>query len=259
MIAVTIPSYEDLEDENGGLYTIYNVTIEDSESGIRWIVLRRYSAFANLYSALKGSHEKLKTFRFPNKSVFNTFSQFTKERRRQGFEDLLKIAINLVPRPSLVDEFLELDLHRKRAVTIRQSRSRQNSSSGELKDDTKSDLDVPHTTSLKPPSQKDEYLDVTSEGILHAAKDEVAASARVRAELPGILFNTFITTILVYCACVTFGIIDVSTTTMGRIFLTLLSLGSTFSFLRIMLIQRETKIKTRLQYELRKDKSLSSS
>lgn len=50
-------------------------------------------------------------FRFPHKSMFNTFSNYTKERRRQGFDDFLKILVTLEPFPVEVAKFLELDDH----------------------------------------------------------------------------------------------------------------------------------------------------
>jgi hypothetical protein len=40
--------------------------------------------------------------------MFNTQSTFTKERRRQGFDDFLKVLVTLMPIPE-VTEFLELD------------------------------------------------------------------------------------------------------------------------------------------------------
>jgi hypothetical protein len=43
--------------------------------------------------------------------MFNTFSNYTKERRRQGFDDFLKILVTLEPFPSEVAKFLELDDH----------------------------------------------------------------------------------------------------------------------------------------------------
>ena len=57
---------------------------------------------------------------------------------------------------------------------------------------------------------------VVNESLLVAGKDEAAANAKVRRELPSIIWRTFSTTILVYCACVATGIIDISSTTIGK-------------------------------------------
>ena len=53
----------------------------------------------------------MSTYKFPNKSMFNTFSQFTKVRRREGFDELLKLLITINPLPKNVSEFLELEEH----------------------------------------------------------------------------------------------------------------------------------------------------
>ena len=62
-------------------------------------VLRRYS----IPSLLDGS------YKFPNKSMFNTGATYTKERRKKGFDELLKL---LVDHTEFCEELLEfLDLN----------------------------------------------------------------------------------------------------------------------------------------------------
>ena len=70
------------------------------------------SAFQALHASLKEQYpDVVEPFRFPHKSMFNTFSNYTKERRRQGFDDFLKILVTLEPFPVEVAKFLELDDH----------------------------------------------------------------------------------------------------------------------------------------------------
>ena len=59
-------------------------------------VKKRYTQFLELYDSVKHRCEELSSgrYRFPNKSIFNTGAKFTKERRKQGFDELLKILEN---------------------------------------------------------------------------------------------------------------------------------------------------------------------
>jgi hypothetical protein len=91
---------------------VYNVFVEEKKTSMRWLLRKRYSAFQALHAALKEQYpDVVEPFRFPNKSMFNTFSNYTKERRRQGFDDFLKILVTLEPFPPEVAKFLELDDH----------------------------------------------------------------------------------------------------------------------------------------------------
>lgn len=93
------------------------------------------SAFQALHAALKEQYpDVVEPFRFPHKSMFNTFSNYTKERRRQGFDDFLKILVTLDPFPAEVAKFLELDDH-----VWPQAASLPKSSGNEVADD--SDVD----------------------------------------------------------------------------------------------------------------------
>ena len=63
-------------------------------------------------SAIKN---KFPFYKFPNKSLFHNSAKFTKERRVRGFDELLKILLELTPRtrsilPELKD-FLEIEKH----------------------------------------------------------------------------------------------------------------------------------------------------
>ena len=114
-LKVWVPSHEDfLDDETKQQYTIYTVKvqkqIEKGKKVVTWELKKRFSAFSDLYSATKDKYEaRLGTYLFPNKSMFNTFSQFTKDRRLMGFNELLLILIKIDPLPMLLEDFLEID------------------------------------------------------------------------------------------------------------------------------------------------------
>ncbi|CAM9101847.1 unnamed protein product [Ascophyllum nodosum] len=79
--------------------------------GRQWSVRRRYSQFSQFRQSLRRQHKEVGSFRFPNKSKFNTFAEHTKERRRTGFDEFLRLVAGLHPRPQEVDVFLAMDEH----------------------------------------------------------------------------------------------------------------------------------------------------
>jgi len=58
-----------------------------------WMIGRRYNEVAELHAALSTScaHPSFSAFKFPNKSILNTFSSHTMERRRSGFEAFFQV------------------------------------------------------------------------------------------------------------------------------------------------------------------------
>jgi hypothetical protein len=81
----------------------------DEDGKIVYEIEKRYSEFKNVFLNIK-DYLPL-DYKFPNKSIFNNSSQFTKERRMRGFEELLHLMQRV---ESLRDElhfFLELDHH----------------------------------------------------------------------------------------------------------------------------------------------------
>eukprot|EP00953_Heterococcus_sp_UTEX-ZZ885_P009823 5752-Heterococcus_DN1.PRE.2 len=79
-----------------------------SSSLYPWSLHKRYSQFQALRDTLRSRYPVVDAFHFPNKSKFNTFSEWTKERRRNGFEDFMTVLVGIWPRPAELDEFLEL-------------------------------------------------------------------------------------------------------------------------------------------------------
>jgi hypothetical protein len=56
--------------------------------------LKVYDLYAELLATSK--HPSLDTFRFPRKSIFNTFSAHTLERRRSGFREFLRLLLQIL-------------------------------------------------------------------------------------------------------------------------------------------------------------------
>jgi hypothetical protein len=110
-LSLSVKGYEDVDDGNGNLMTLYIVRVEEASKNVYYVLKKRYTDFSRLYTALKERFPEIDSFRFPNKSIFNTNAQFTKDRRRQGFDDFLKITTTMNPIPTELIEFLEIEQH----------------------------------------------------------------------------------------------------------------------------------------------------
>lgn len=287
MYSVTVPKFEEQTDSTGYLVTYYVVLIEYPPHNLRYSLYKRYSSFGILYDVLKSQYRTIEDFRFPNKSMFNTHANFTKERRRQGFDDFLKIVAKLHPMPPEVEEFLEIQdhvskLNRKTTSSNPNQNSVPTENAVQIQpsvDDGKSINDNKVKANLQQTSGKNDppvaittaangSKSVNADDVDHHTKHrklepqyiknmhkissptshgdddskvnyEMIVTKQVQAVMPKVLRTTFSATLLLYFACIYFSIIDTSNTSVGRMFLTILSVGSAFSFLRISLIKRE--------------------
>ncbi len=92
-VSLSVPKYEEQTDANGNFVTYYLVCVEAQQFNIKYYLKKRYSSFGTLYDVLKSNNPQVDAFKFPNKSMFNTHAQFTKERRRVGFDEFLLIVV----------------------------------------------------------------------------------------------------------------------------------------------------------------------
>jgi acyl-CoA-binding protein len=95
--AIDVPKFTDLEDDQGFRFTVYNIRVTQSDGKV-WTIGRRYNEISDLYAALSASckHPKLKSYKFPNKSMLNTFAMKTLERRRTGFVELFDLLLTII-------------------------------------------------------------------------------------------------------------------------------------------------------------------
>lgn len=196
--------------------------------------------FLILYNQVRNDHEdELATFKFPNKSMFNTFSQFTKVRRREGFDELLRILITINPLPQLVSEFLELDEHlnfvknsarplHEGIITLDSDDAKENKrdekvdSSGSRSNDNKDGR-----TKLKNGSN------IVSQGTkIIFPSDESAVNSRIRSKVPSIFIQVGTPVIILYTGCLYFNTIEINESTVIRVILTCVTLILTFTFIK---------------------------
>ena len=90
-----MPTYVDV-DGGGGPVTLYPVEVT-FDTGRSRTVSKRYSDVLNFHTTLlkAAPHVALETFNFPHKSIFSTSAEFTKERRRSGFEEYFELLLRL--------------------------------------------------------------------------------------------------------------------------------------------------------------------
>ena len=112
-ISAIVSSHEELSDDANQLYTVYIVDVEKEVGGDKkqWTLKKRFSAFANLHLQVRLRYKELDDYVFPHKSMFNTFANFTKDRRKAGFNELLQRLVKIDPLPMELEDFLEIDDH----------------------------------------------------------------------------------------------------------------------------------------------------
>ena len=161
---------------------------------------------------MKSRYTEIEKFRFPNKSVFNTFSEFTKERRRIGFEQFLKLVLSQNPPPIEIEEFLELESHKQQINSLSKINKTTITNTFQFEDTN---------IQKRKNSSKTKLL---TDAILRDGKYDSESMAKFWLELPRTIITTYLTTMLVYTACVIFGIIDISTSTLGNKIFSLINL-----------------------------------
>ena len=191
---------------------------------------------------MKNDHkDKLAAYKFPNKSMFNTFSQFTKIRRREGFDELLRILITIDPLPQLVSEFLELDEH----LNFAKNSTRPLHEGLTALDNNEPENLVGSKDSgsyggkEKGRTKLGNADKVTAENALIIfPSEESMANSRIRSRIPSIFGQVAIIVIALYAGCVYFSKIEINESTVIRVVLTCVTLILTFTFIKGSLEKR---------------------
>ena len=272
-LSLSVKGYEDVDDGNGNLMTLYIVRVEEASKNVYYVLKKRYTDFSRLYTALKERFPEIDSFRFPNKSIFNTNAQFTKDRRRQGFDDFLKITTTMNPIPTELIEFLEIEQHyrdyysRQPAVTTTATVvvPSNNSNEGKADDTTKttstttttqdsSNSDNTHSNNNNASNNNATRIETKSTTITNNANTTIPSSNTNNAhkntletntkqsQLIELLTSTLIYTTITYILCILLRIIDIRKTTITKIILTILALSSVVVFVRYQFLMGKEKV-----------------
>lgn len=188
------------------------------------------SAFQALHAALKDQYpEIVEPFRFPHKSMFNTFSNYTKERRRQGFDDFLKLLVSLDPLPTEVARFLELDDHVwPHAATLPQQNQENASGAGNGAAGNRKPTTAGASGSTSPTASSfsaagaNSSASASSASLSASSADGQTRSGEVKTPLTGkdvlkTMKTTFIATTVLYTVSIVLGIFDVKKSSAGEL------------------------------------------
>ena len=103
---IRVPIYQET-----GKHTLYRIEVTTDDGRTRKVE-RRYRDVLRFHGTLcrAAPHPKLEQFDFPHKSILNTNAEFTKERRRSGFEAYFALLLSLGPNYApFVETFLKPD------------------------------------------------------------------------------------------------------------------------------------------------------
>lgn len=211
-IAVSVPTYEEHTDQNGQLVTYYIVQVEYKVKNLRYSLFKRYTEFANLHAILKERFSEMEHFRFPNKSMFNTHSQFTKERRRDGFDEFVKLAMKITPMPPEFEEFLEIKGHLARLQQVQGfARAVSGDRVPSKSENTRSsNLEPQFLDKIPSPSNPTTGSSERIEGHRKATMHEM-----IRGQLPSVVKSSFLLALIIYGILVYFGVIASSSSSIG--------------------------------------------
>mmetsp|Transcript_27552 Transcript_27552/g.82721 ORF Transcript_27552/g.82721 Transcript_27552/m.82721 type:complete len:221 (-) Transcript_27552:21-683(-) len=94
IVRIRVPTYEDVPGAK--TVTLYPIEVT-YDTGKTRRVCKRYRDVLNFHATLlkAAPHAQLEAFNFPHKSLFNTTAEFTKERRRSGFEAYFELLLRL--------------------------------------------------------------------------------------------------------------------------------------------------------------------
>lgn len=241
-IKVSCFKYEDSKDEFGQVVVMYVILVEDVTKNVKHILHKRYSDFLELFTVLKDLSPDIENFRFPNKSLFNNRSQFTLERRLEGFNDFLQLAIKLKPMPEDIAQFLGLYalLRDSEEATIIKNRRRRSSEIDRSRN--YDNFHEPGTVNMNKNNDEVSYLahrthsyqeknqyqyqssyaplndNVTRSGAAYSHPNyENYAEENVKKNMHIIGSFSLFAAVVIYTTCVLFGTIDISRTTKGII------------------------------------------
>eukprot|EP01039_Chlorochromonas_danica_P008380 gene8380-9238_t len=233
---------------SGETITVYIIKVEPSDA-IAYTIAKRYSDFAQIYATFKDALPP--DFKFPNKSLFHNNSQFTKERRLRGFQELLYLLLKYHPTNEKVKEFIRATP--QLPSSDRNSSSGVNGSGGEGQSsrvsETKSSHSV-HTNSAEVEKnekvaatrlrrqltaltsyitmQQEEYCSSSSNAFSSALavdrKDETIRSFKWSMAVSS----------AVYSMLIAINMVDISETSMARMILTCVSLGMLLTFVNLI-------------------------
>ncbi len=252
---ITVPKHVEIEETPGqtSTYTAYVVNVKHRESQTQWTICKRYKEFSDLYFTLTNldvCEDELTNYKFPNKSIWNTQSDFTKQRRKKGFEELLRIVSSVDPMPRCVQEFLDVDTHmrKERLNSKKAAREQQNGysngvhspKSSNKKKLSNGDDSSSHTSN----DSKKKKPKSTSPRVKITPKDELNASRSVWYAIPILFFTTSIYMSIIFSLVIYLEFINVKNMSQENLYITVGSLCTSITCVRAILKKRTAEVES---------------
>ena len=271
--SVAVASYEDVTSSMGEIVTTYIVQVRFAIRNGKFFILcfcalkvfyspkqsyilsKRYSDFSSLYISLKDLLPL--TYKFPNKSIFNNNSQFTKDRRLRGFDELLKRLLKVDPKGTELQSFLEIPDRLSLFNSIKDetfktpgkhvdseilsSPPQALHSNEKFLGNSLDAIDDDHDGSSD--DYDSDFHDAVDNHVDSLDSDDIAFTQindAVRKDFMYILRSSFKTTTCFYIFSILFRIVDISKASYYQILLTMVALGLLCTYVRI----RWFKVKT---------------
>ncbi|RYH06323.1 hypothetical protein EON65_43010 [archaeon] len=229
----TVTHYRDGKDSTGEIVTMYIINVEPTDAPV-YIISKRYSDFAQIFQIFKESLPP--DYKFPNKSLFNNNSQFTKERRVKGFQELLAYLLKLHPSHEKIREFLQVSAKASDNIPTQAGVGSMRSGGGLVMGKEPSDS----VTSVKDNNQLRKKLASLSQTIAEIQEDFLTFSKQPSAvnndekeDIKKLLKISIQISFVTYLLLISLNIIDISQETSSRVILTALALGLLLTFVNL--------------------------
>lgn len=249
-----------LTSQDSNSYSYNNSTNNNNKKLTSYFIAKRYSEFAVLYNNTKDLIPRLKRYKFPNKSLFNNNSNFTKERRLAGFNELVNILCNMNPLPHEIVRFLDYkDETTGNKAGVRKIYSNNygnnrgnsnnacraisrnsNSDVDSIDNDSFTDLNAGNSREIARSIIKDSNSNYNTKGhgiskgrrkaLVKTAKDR---NYHLKYLFPDVLQSSMMWTISIYVLLVLLKFVDVSNNNHSQIVCTAISMGLLVTFCRM--------------------------
>lgn len=254
-VQVTVTGYDEITTTQGEVLTMYMIQVQYGSKSA-YCIAKRYSDFSTLHQNVKDILTV--EYKFPNKSMFNNSAQFTKDRRRRGFNDLLQILASMEPLPEELQVFLEMkerinfhDSPRKSVLNSRQSvtnRSSINPNTPHRASSINSQNNTPvaplskmESDALEEATAKKKLLQL-SNFILRQCEpskqdvsedSDIDINAEIKKIMPKIMKSSVQISAIAYLVLILLGVVDVSQSSYAQIAYTFVAIVAIGCFLQI--------------------------
>lgn len=229
----TVTHYRDGKDNTGEIVTMYIINVEPTDAPV-YVISKRYSDFAQIFQVFKESLPP--DYKFPNKSLFNNNSQFTKERRVKGFQELLAYLLKLHPSHEKIREFLQVSAKASDNIPTQAGAGSMRGGGGLVmgKESLESISSVKDDNQLRRKlAALSQTIAEIQEDFLTYSNESAPVNSDEKEDIKKLLKISIQISLVSYLLLISLNIIDISQETSSRVVLTALALGLLLTFVNL--------------------------